>query len=180
EQYRMGDERNVKRPAWPPVTRPERQKASPPRSARRAPAPVAGTCLASPTLMAHGHPVDPILVIDDDPECCAITADMLERAGYRVEWTVDVAFALPRIRERRYALVVSDIDMPRMAGTVLAAEAMRVVPRIPTVLVSGRSDGATRIAARALGAHLLVKPFGRQALLSAIAELMPRPPAAAA
>jgi chemosensory pili system protein ChpA (sensor histidine kinase/response regulator) len=131
--------------------------------------------------MTDGQMVDPILVIDDDPECCAITADILERAGYRVEWTIDAAFALPRIRERRYAVVVSDIDMPRMAGTALAVEAMQVVPRVPTVLVSGRIDGATRIAARALGARLLVKPFGREALLSAVADLVPpRPPAAAA
>ena len=115
---------------------------------------------------------DPILVIDDDPECCRVMADMLEGAGYRVEWTLDPTFALPRIHEHRYALVVSDIEMPRMRGTELAAETARVRPPVPTLLVSGRSDEGTRADARALGAALLTKPFRSATFLKTVDALV--------
>jgi DNA-binding response OmpR family regulator len=119
---------------------------------------------------------DPILVIDDDPECCRVMTDMLERAGYRVEWTLDPTFALPRIHERRYALVVSDIEMPRMRGTELAAETARVRPPVPTLLVSGRSDEGTRANVRALGAELLTKPFRSATFLKTVDALVGAPP----
>src|SRR5436309_10951096 len=53
-----------------------------------------------------GMPVEPILVVDDDPSCLCIMTDMLERAGYRVEAANDGTGALARIVDRRYALVV--------------------------------------------------------------------------
>jgi DNA-binding response OmpR family regulator len=114
---------------------------------------------------------DPILIIDDDPECCRVAVDLLERAGYRVEWTVDPRFALPRIRERRYAAVVSDVEMPSMRGTDLATEAARVRPPVPTLLVSARTDEDTRASAQALGVGLLRKPFRGETLVRAVRAL---------
>ena len=127
-----------------------------------------GPAVVSGSIVAR----DPILVIDDDPECCRVMADMLEGAGYRVEWTLDPTFALPRIHEHRYALVVSDIEMPRMRGTELAAETARVQPRVPTLLVSARADESTRADARALGAALLTKPFRSATLLQTVGALV--------
>ena len=37
------------------------------------------------TRRMEGMPVEPILVVDDDPTCLCIMTDVLERAGYRVE-----------------------------------------------------------------------------------------------
>lgn len=115
---------------------------------------------------------DPILVIDDDPESCRVMADMLEGAGYRVEWTLDPMFALPRILEHRYAAVVSDVEMPRMRGTQLAAQTARVRPPVPTLLVSGCTDEHTRADARAVGAGLLTKPFRVDVLVRAVSALV--------
>lgn len=120
--------------------------------------------------------LDPILVIDDDPECGWMTAEMLERAGHRVEWTVAPDFALPRIRERRYALVASDVNMPRLCGTQLAAAAAAVRPAVPVLLISGAADARARITARTLGVALLAKPFRAETLIAAVRTLLAPPP----
>jgi DNA-binding response OmpR family regulator len=130
----------------------------------------------NPTPVTGNVSTDPILIVDDDPDCCRMTADVLERAGYRVEWTVDPLYALPRIRERRYAMVVSDVAMPAMRGTKLAAETARLKPRVPILLMSARADDGTRAVAHALGVPLVTKPFRAPALLAAVGGLVGEPP----
>jgi len=83
------------------------------------------------TRRMKGMPVEPILVVDDDPTCLCIMTDVLERAGYRVEAANDGTGALARIVDRRYALVVADIFMPRLHGLALVAELERVRPGVP-------------------------------------------------
>lgn len=49
-----------------------------------------------------------------------IQAKMLERrlveAGHTVRWAIDGAKALEMVRERRPAIIISDIEMPEMTG----------------------------------------------------------------
>ncbi len=52
--------------------------------------------------------VDPILLVDRDPEACRMIAQQLARAGYSVEWTVDPAVAPGWVSARRYALLLSE------------------------------------------------------------------------
>jgi len=130
---------------------------------------------AAPGLLTRrmdGMPVEPILVVDDDPSCLCIMTDMLERAGYRVEAANDGTGALARIVDRRYALVVADISMPRLHGLALVVELERVRPGVPTLLVSAFPDEGTCAAARRLGVSLLAKPFHADALVSRVRELL--------
>jgi len=119
-----------------------------------------------------GPPVEPILVVDDDPTCRLIMRDVLERAGYQVDAASDGTRALARIVGRRYALVVADVSMPRLHGLALVAELERVRPGVPALLISASSDERTRAAARRLGVPLLTKPFHAEALVGRVRELL--------
>ncbi len=115
--------------------------------------------------------MDPILIVDDDDLCCRMTSAVLERAGYRTHWTTSPTAALEMVRGRPYALVVSDVNMPRLDGIALAAEIARVHPALGVVLVTAFPDRRLAGEARALGARLLIKPVPMEVLIATVDEL---------
>jgi FixJ family two-component response regulator len=65
--------------------------------------------------------------------------------------------------------LVLDIHLPGMSGLDLMETLKKTRRRLPTILVTGRCDGAIRDRAKALGAiALLEKPIDFQALMAAI------------
>lgn len=62
--------------------------------------------------------------------------------------------------------------MPHITGTALVAQAERMLPGLPALLVSAFPDETTRAEARALGVPLLAKPFRVDTLLTLVQELL--------
>ena len=116
-------------------------------------------------------PADPVLIVDDDQESCRFMAEVLARAGYRVEWTTDDDGAIERVHRSPYALVIADVTMPGISGTEIVADLEQVRPGAPALLVSAFADGAARSAARRLGVPLLAKPFAAETLLATVRQL---------
>ena len=102
-------------------------------------------------------------------------ATALELDGHRVDWTTEPARALELAREKRYALIVSDVNMPSMLGTALAAEVVKLCPGVRTILVSAFADTEVRAAAEVLGATLLAKPFRIDAFTAAVRAVLAEP-----
>lgn len=119
-----------------------------------------------------GRQPDPILVVDDDPVWCRLMALALEQEGYGVESTTDPREALELVRARPYALIVSDVSMPGMRGTMLVAEALKLQPGMHTLLVSALSDRQLCSEAEALGSRLLTKPVRLEVLSAAVRKLV--------
>jgi len=68
-----------------------------------------------------------------------------------------------------FDVVVTDMTMPRMIGTELAAELRRLQPHIPIILCTGYSEKIDTPTAEALGIQgFLMKPV----LLKELAELV--------
>ena len=61
-----------------------------------------------------------MLVVDDSITVRRVTQRLLQREGYRVALAADGLQALERLAEERPAVVLSDIEMPRMDGFDLA------------------------------------------------------------
>ena len=118
------------------------------------------------------EPRDPVLVVDDDAVCAEMMAMALERDGHRVEWTTDPVHALALVRARRWAAIVSDVNMPGMTGTALAAEAVRSRPGLRTLLVTAVTDPRIRAEAEASGSPILVKPVRIDTLVAAVRDLV--------
>ncbi|APW36794.1 hybrid sensor histidine kinase/response regulator [Rhodoferax koreense] len=112
-----------------------------------------------------------VLVVDDSITVRRVTQRLLKREGYRVSLAADGLQALERLREERPALVLSDIEMPRMDGFDLARnirgdEAMK---DLPIVMISSRTAEKHREHAKSLGVnHYLGKPYPEEELLSLV------------
>ena len=61
-----------------------------------------------------------VMVVDDSITVRRVTQRLLQREGYRVVLAADGLQALERLQEERPAVVLSDIEMPRMDGFDLA------------------------------------------------------------
>ncbi len=87
----------------------------------------------------EGGPTRTIVVVDDDPQVCAVVAARLRLDAYRVLEATDGEEAL-RILEREGSevdLVISDLIMPIKSGPELVAEIAAQHPRVKFILMSG-------------------------------------------
>ena len=83
-----------------------------------------------------------ILVIDDDPDFREIASTFLQRNGYRVRCVASAQLALTAFERDPPALVVLDLQMPRMTGWEFLKLKQRRprLARVPVVLVSAYLD----------------------------------------
>jgi chemosensory pili system protein ChpA (sensor histidine kinase/response regulator) len=116
-----------------------------------------------------------VMVVDDSLTVRKITGRLLERAGYRVTTAKDGMDALEQIERERPAVILADIEMPRMDGFELV-RALRAAPalaRLPVVMITSRIAERHRQVARDLGVrHYLGKPYDEDALLALVADLI--------
>ena len=119
-----------------------------------------------------------VLVVDDDRTLCEIMAEALSGEGYRVSIAEDGADALAAALADPPDLVVADLLMPAMDGAALCRRLM-ADPRTRAVSVLV----VTALPAAAAAARLadcppdgvVHKPYDLDALLRAVADLLPAP-----
>ena len=135
------------------------------------PGPVADIGAPAPVASAPVSQVPLILVVDDSITVRRVTQRLLQREGYRVALAADGLQALERLQDERPAIVLSDIEMPRMDGFDLARN-IRGDARLkdlPIVMITSRIAEKHREHAAALGVnHYLGKPYSEEELLSLV------------
>lgn len=112
-----------------------------------------------------------ILVVDDSITVRRVTQRLLQREGYRVAMAADGLQALERLQEERPAVVLSDIEMPRMDGFDLARNIRADVRlnSLPIIMITSRIAEKHREHARELGVdHYLGKPYSEEELMSLV------------
>ena len=110
-----------------------------------------------------------ILVVDDDDAIRALVSTVLRRRGYHVDAARNGVEAMEKIAERRYALVVLDLMMPRMSGfEVLDRLSGQPVMTRPLVLLL-TAGHEPRAAGMAFVVGTIHKPFDIGLLLDSIA-----------
>ena len=121
------------------------------------------------------HPGAAILVVEDDPRVSHSTVYLLEELGYRPHAASSGREALEILaRESDIVLVLTDVMMPEMTGTELAAEVARRHPEIGLLFVTGYV-GEAGDAGELAGRLMLRKPYTVEALAAAVAAaLAPR------
>jgi chemosensory pili system protein ChpA (sensor histidine kinase/response regulator) len=117
------------------------------------------------------------MVVDDSITVRKITGRLLEREGYRVLTAKDGIDALEQLKGELPAVMLVDIEMPRMDGFDLARN-VRGDPRtmeIPIIVISSRTAPKHRSRAASLGVNaFLGKPYEEAELVRQIAALAPR------
>ncbi|WP_029527612.1 hybrid sensor histidine kinase/response regulator [Polaromonas glacialis] len=129
------------------------------------------TGITAPALAAPRAPL--ILVVDDSITVRRVTQRMLLRDGYRVVMAADGLQALERLHEELPAVVLSDIEMPRMDGFDLARNirADERMKGLPIIMITSRIAGKHNEHAVELGVnHYLGKPYSEDELLGLIRQ----------
>jgi len=112
-----------------------------------------------------------VMVVDDSLTVRRVTQRLLVREGWRVVLAKDGLEALERLAEERPAVLLTDIEMPRMDGFDLVRN-VRADPRLadlPVVMITSRIAQKHRDYAAELGVdHYLGKPYSEEDLLALI------------
>lgn len=118
-----------------------------------------------------------ILVVDDDPLVRDAVAQLLERAGFRVE-THDSGFGLVMaIRTHRPDLVLLDVSMPGLRGdSALRALGHFEVEPPRVALFSGLPQEELQAKADELGIPALSKPLPPGELIECVSALLEMDP----
>jgi len=123
------------------------------------------------TAAAQRH--ERILLVEDNPEVAAVTAQMLRSMGFAVAAVDRARKALARLEsEQPFDLVLTDVVMPDgMNGLQLARTVRRQYPALPVILMSGYNDAADGAAS---GFLILRKPVPFQDLFRNICATLDR------
>ncbi len=116
-----------------------------------------------------------VLVVDDSLTVRRASQRLLERHGYAVALARDGVEALAYLGNDRPALILLDIEMPRMDGFELLAT-LRDDTRwreIPVVMITSRMADRHRERAMQLGANAYMgKPYREDALLALLSDML--------
>lgn len=130
-----------------------------------------GSAGATAALVAPTSQIPLIMVVDDSITVRRVTQRLLLREGYRVVMAADGLQALERLQEELPAVVLSDIEMPRMDGFDLARN-IRADARLkglPIVMITSRIAEKHRDHAKSLGVdHYLGKPYSEDELIGLV------------
>jgi len=110
-----------------------------------------------------------VLVVDDDPSLRRVTEYTLEQAGYQVVTAADGREGVQLFLERQPAVVVTDLQMPKLTGTELLAKVRAARPETLVIVITAFGTIEQAVEAMKQGAHdFLTKPVSRDALLMAV------------
>ncbi len=118
------------------------------------------------------------MLVDDEKDLVTIGSQMLAKLGYDVTAVVGSTNALETFKRSPHGfdLVVSDLNMPGLAGDRLAQALTRIRPGVPIILCTGFSERLDHGRARMLGVRkVIMKPLTMDALSQGVREVLDSP-----
>lgn|GEM_PF-197458 len=116
-----------------------------------------------------------ILLVDDEVALARLGKTMLERLGYKVTSCTGSLEALAIFREQpdSFDAIVTDQTMPKMTGSELAGEMLRIQPDIPIILCTGYSSIINEEQAKSLGIKgFAMKPLAKNELATLLRRVL--------
>ena len=83
------------------------------------------------------NPPHRILVVDDDPYICHLSAEVLIPHGYEVNAVEDHIAGWTALQSDPYDLLITDLDMPGLSGLKLVKKLRAARLAVPVILASG-------------------------------------------
>ena len=122
----------------------------------------------------------PILVVDDQEKLLRLIVMLMNRIGFPdVEGVTDGIQALERLRQRKYALVIADLDMEPIDGIALLREIRGddALMNTPFILTEASFDFEDINVAHQAGADaFILKPFDMAVLKDKLKQVLNRKP----
>jgi DNA-binding NtrC family response regulator len=101
-----------------------------------------------------------VLIVDDNPNMSVLLSDILEIFEYEGDVANNGHEALDKLKQDNFAMVFTDLRMPKMDGIDLLKAIKDDYPELPVVIITGYSVGETHnilVSQKADG--FLNKPF---------------------
>lgn len=116
-----------------------------------------------------------ILIVDDSETIRTTVTSTLEGAGFSVVQAVDGLDGLARLTEVEFALVILDVNMPRMGGLDMLEkmQADANFSKIPVVMLTTEAHYTLIDRAKKLGAKgWMIKPVKPENLIAAAKKIV--------
>jgi DNA-binding response OmpR family regulator len=113
-----------------------------------------------------------ILVAEDDHDVRRLNTELLTDSGYRVDGAEDGAVAWETLQIKRYHLLITDYDMPKMSGIELVKKVRGARMELPIIMVSGTMPTEEL---KEHGLHIdatLPKPYAIAEFLKTVKEVL--------
>lgn len=130
---------------------------------------------ASPTALPYRAVNDParILVLDDNEDIREIYVGMLAQNGYEVDAAADGQAGWEALLARRYDLLITDHEMPRLNGLDLVNKICASGMMLPIIFASGSlAPWEVQMHASIHIAAALPKPFSPDELVSTVRRVL--------
>lgn len=117
-----------------------------------------------------------VMIVDDEDVVATVHEKILSKLGYKVRSYTNSMEALKAfvVDPGCCDVVVTDMSMPKMTGTKLAQEMLKLRPELPIILITGYSDEVDKEGALHLGIRdFLLKPVTAEVLSAAIRRALP-------
>lgn len=120
--------------------------------------------------------MESILFVEDDPDQLETTPRLLKRLGYKVapmRYPSEAAEAM-LASPKDFDLVITDYDMPEMNGLELAERIHQIDPKIPVIIVTGRSNAVKAAKMVPNIKRIVLKPYSLDMLSDAVRRVLDR------
>ena len=116
-----------------------------------------------------------ILVVDDELLICKMVSLWLEKDGYKSDIAGGANEALQLLKDKRYDLLISDINMPQVTGIELLQRVKELYPEMAVIMATAVDQRDTAIQALLLGAYAyIIKPFHKNEFLINVVNALER------
>ncbi len=114
-------------------------------------------------------------MVDDEEPIRKILMRLLDRHGYDCLTAADADEARKLLRDKPFAVVLTDMNMPGVSGLDLIMQITAEYPDIATVMITGLDDAKLANAALEMGAYgYIIKPFEANEVLINVANALRR------
>lgn len=115
-----------------------------------------------------------ILIVDDEELIRDVIRDYCRNEGYITYEAEDGLKAIEMVKQKDFDIIILDLMMPKMDGFSCYSQ-LKSIKRIPTIILSARSEEADKLLGFDLGADdYMTKPFSPKELMARIKAVLKR------
>lgn len=114
--------------------------------------------------------VDNILLVEDDESLRGLIRDILVTADYNVVCAKDGNIASSKLKNQKFSLVITDLNLPKKDGIKIANES--ISQDIPILLMTGELEEFELKLHSIKDAILLTKPFNVEVIPILVAKIL--------
>ncbi|TAK12944.1 MAG: response regulator transcription factor [Anaerolineae bacterium] len=116
-----------------------------------------------------------ILLVDDEPNITELAKLYLEQEGFRTRSVADGQAALDEVEQRKPALMVLDVMLPKLDGFEVCRKLRAENSPVLILMLTARDDDIDKIVGLEIGADdYLTKPFNPRELVARVKAILRR------